>query len=1103
MKQFKQDTIQYLLTQPENLFSAWTKLRKYYGEEGIWTEEIELSDFEANLEEELDIIARQFVNLRYQMHPLKLMAYPKRGDTIEEIVARQSFWVDVRDQVAWIAFVNVVGPWLDALMPSWSYGHRLHRNVWVEEEEVNGKIKRQLKFGWYRSSSGLLYRRFQHSWPLFRRHVLLTARRMGHVWDVVSLENAEERVWEEEQSLPLQYRLPYLTEGFWGENRTSKRRDIYWASIDLEKFYPSISLQTIYSNFQIYSPPQFRSEIGQILRHLLRFPLDLSGWSLDSLKLLVLKIGQKKLNGIPTGLAVAGFLANIGLLKVDQAVDRTLQSEERFCSRVAHFRYVDDHIFLSTDYDTLIAWIHHYESLLCNHGKNCTVKWRKTQPKELQSVLGGKKPGKNQRAWDRKVSNSKKKCQIDPAYPTPLMTETLALVSRIAETRFMLLNEEEQAHFMQEIQHLLLTEFPDEEIRRDTRMSFAASKIARWAPGMRYDPDGDKLVSKQREIFYIEKELSLLRGIFEDCREGSFKTSNLKHDIEKKESSLSQLRKDVAQLGEKWKENRSQNGMSFFRLLLKAVQEYWEKPRLWLRLLEYYRRSGYGGINQISRELEEVGRINPLTCGYLRAYLMQELANNLLSCAHTLLSRDRSQEEKYIAERFMIDVLDFPLLLREHSKRFYEHHAVDLFENSVGTARQMLKNSDVQVSKKVVDHLEEYQKKKSGIDWDKKPADWARSTGHAVESWALWAENRVTKPLDNEPGCIWNAVARTLDKKHAETWHLLSRYPARLPSEVIDELLTTRFQQGGRMYLKEGRGGWIYDALWGRYKYSQGVAGAPRIIRSVLRNMEPISGYISLCEWVGWTKKRFEKEPHDPRVGEWTALEIVKQLTNCFRNIENVKKWKEHLRSLVNPYNICIPQGWAEHSEILVTWEKWHYLVHSKSHGEQISIIPKYWLTDSRYTPYWDLNPKSDIEWAPIHGLGLILLGLLRRSFEWPPVWNQVGGRRSRLWLVTSMINRVVCSSFTLAILEACLLLRPKESILIQSSFQVPPPDDDTTFDPPQITNLEELGTFLDKAERVLEGYQLSIHKHLPRQLTPINLRQLSRPSQFDEVEDE
>ena len=70
---------------------------------------------------------------------------------------------------------NALGPELDQLMPPWSYSYRIYRPAWYEDDEDN---RSQLEIGPYRHESGHLYRRFQHSWPLFRRHVALTARAM-------------------------------------------------------------------------------------------------------------------------------------------------------------------------------------------------------------------------------------------------------------------------------------------------------------------------------------------------------------------------------------------------------------------------------------------------------------------------------------------------------------------------------------------------------------------------------------------------------------------------------------------------------------------------------------------------------------------------------------------------------------------------------------------------------------------------------------------------------------------------------------------------------------------------------------------------------------
>ena len=61
------------------------------------------------------------------------------------------------------------------MMEPWSYGNRLYRAAWYAKDDAS---RSTLEIGPYRHASGHLYRKFQHSWPLFRRHITLTARMM-------------------------------------------------------------------------------------------------------------------------------------------------------------------------------------------------------------------------------------------------------------------------------------------------------------------------------------------------------------------------------------------------------------------------------------------------------------------------------------------------------------------------------------------------------------------------------------------------------------------------------------------------------------------------------------------------------------------------------------------------------------------------------------------------------------------------------------------------------------------------------------------------------------------------------------------------------------
>ena len=59
--------------------------------------------------------------------------------------------------------------------------------------------------------------------------------------------------------------------------------------------------------------------------------------------------------------------------------------------------------------------------------------------------------------------------------------------------------------------------------------------------------------------------------------------------------------------------------------------------------------------------------------------------------------------------------------------------------------------------------------------------------------------------------------------------------------------------------------------------------------------------------------------------------------------------------------------------------------------------------------------------------------------------------------------------------------------------------DDDTTTDPPEIVDLETMANLLRKAQQVLEGYQITVHSHMPRQLTPLNLEQIQKKEWAEE----
>lgn len=209
----------------ENILWAWRKVKSYHSKDVVIRDDLAISSVESDLDNTLYEISKKLRKGKYVNGPAKLICQPKSQQDSDALTFRPFFAIPVCDQIAWIAVVNVIGPFLDSKMPAWSYGNRLYRTSWIEEEDNI----RALKLGAYRNSLGKLYRDFSKSWPLFRRHISLTVRAMARVKSGYELDYSESLL-EEQESNRKHGKLRYLTSGFWRRRSNS----IYWAAIDFQ-----------------------------------------------------------------------------------------------------------------------------------------------------------------------------------------------------------------------------------------------------------------------------------------------------------------------------------------------------------------------------------------------------------------------------------------------------------------------------------------------------------------------------------------------------------------------------------------------------------------------------------------------------------------------------------------------------------------------------------------------------------------------------------------------------------------------------------------------------------------------------------------------------
>lgn len=159
--------------------AAWLKTLTWY-RTGEWYDPAELLAWKADPWGHLADLADEIIRGEYRPDPFPLVPYPKKEDVI-----RHYTMPSVRDQVAFMAFLVLLGPFLEAAMSRASFGNRLYRPRVLREElhqsdsedspprggQDSGDGQRARR--WFRAPFSLahdkVYDSFAASYGLFRR----------------------------------------------------------------------------------------------------------------------------------------------------------------------------------------------------------------------------------------------------------------------------------------------------------------------------------------------------------------------------------------------------------------------------------------------------------------------------------------------------------------------------------------------------------------------------------------------------------------------------------------------------------------------------------------------------------------------------------------------------------------------------------------------------------------------------------------------------------------------------------------------------------------------------------------------------------------------
>ena len=619
---------------PENLNYAWRKAKRLCRSVDGYVDLGEIAEFELDLEDRLRNIRSRFRAGRYRLRPVQPLPRPKEirnGTAID----RQYFHVPIVDQVAWLAIVNALGPGLDQLMPPWSYGNRLYRAAWYDEDSAP---ESRLEIGPYRHAAGNLYRKFQHSWPLFRRHVALASRTMAAATPPShdDLEPADSHALSSAESSA----LPYLQRNFWQHD---PKTDLHYAAFDLKHFYPNVRAAAIMKGFKVALTDSADKDLLVLLDNMLRFRLEKSGTPAHALSNVDPPFGGRYLNGIPTGLFASGFLANVAMLPVDRDANDRLHR----LRSIGHFRFVDDHTVLSYDFKGLCTWLEFYEDLLRRHDIGADINPEKYDPEELGAWLASRSKTQPQpRLPFSKPSTPAaaiRGTRITGANPTPLLTKTLQQVSAIAVTNPNVLDDDDLSERLEFLEWLLLADIPNRELRSDTRAAFAAGRIASLAPLLVQETE--RLVDVARSVAALE---SKAKGL--SSKQPTAIDEEDAHELLEKQKILAALSDDQAA-------RRRRHLRHCFLLLIRAFREFPSKARLFFRLHQYCRLTGYSGLADIAalvRELRDQGW--PQWADYYTGLSLQILAVGVPWAVRALCDANGLRADRHAALTHLKDV---------------------------------------------------------------------------------------------------------------------------------------------------------------------------------------------------------------------------------------------------------------------------------------------------------------------------------------------------------------------------------------------------------------------------------------------------------------
>lgn len=618
-----------------------------------------------------------------------------------------------------------------------------------------------------------------------------------------------------------------------------------------------------------------------------------------------------------------------------------------------------------------------------------------------------------------------------------------------------LLSTNEFSMVFRDLQMLLVTDFPEQEIKKGTRTSFACTMLSRLVSDI--NVDYDKIHQLRKRWLECISELKLndpakermLRSVIftkgddypEKLEEPVLKQVNEKGNkiYISIRDAIGDSRKEILKIEEK-----------IFNLLVYSVREIPDKPKMWLRILDFCIFHLPDKIQQlylILNKIHEDGSILSLGYEYIVSVMDIHLALQVLKAISRLSANKYKDPWKKITdEKFLRQFAEL--------KDIYNgtHHYLY-------TDARFLKERVRRTLKKYIEKEEENDYLADcnyhGIDLDS-------------SFWLLWHIDRFNKSKPSPNLLIPNFLMKDLDKAN-----IVSPYFTQLLFSSISYVPLSKFgkQDFSKLKLDRLQKENLLLSVWGLEEETMVVKGfgLPE------KKMSSPNNKISLLQWIREVKEMAEKQNDvlgNALCSEYCATLIMKSVVKFFLDgIEHIESVYLHPASILVKREECLKPK---------DWDSWL----STQKEIEISIKDSFQDTMYRY-PSFSSNDYSPMIGA-IYGLGIIFLQLLTKEFSLPWVFNRPEYGYEWQSVLYRLLEKGKVSSHNYDIISACLSLENRETIKLKGILN------DVAcaqqVNDAKIETLEELLKEIEASLAELKENQISVAHHETRQLVMIKI---------------